>query len=280
MSVYESPAKLNLSLLVFPPRDDGYHPLQSLVQTIEWCDLLAVEPGEGSDDLEIVGSNLEVKGNLALDALTGLRRHVDVPPLALKLEKHIPIEAGLGGGSSNAAAMLMAAESTGWASSEVVAATARAVGADVSLFLVGGTMDVSGVGEVVEPVHGLVGFALAVVVPDFGLSTVGVYRRWDEMEGPVGDVVPDEHLPPGLRGSVPMRNDLLPAALSVAPRLGDFMADVRQVWGTSVCLTGSGSACFGYFGSVEEAEHAVTSVAHLTSAGKGVALRPTGITPL
>jgi len=280
VSVYESPAKLNLSLLVSPPRDDGYHPLASLVQTIEWCDYLTVEPGEGSDTLEIVGSDLAAEGNLVLDALARLREHSPVPTLALSLEKNISVEAGLGGGSSNAAALLAAASSQGWATAEAAAKTAGVVGADVSLFLSGGTMDVSGIGQVIEPVEGLDGFAFAIVVPEFGLSTVEVYRRWDELEGPVSDAVPNYLLPPVLREQRPLRNDLLPAALSVAPRLGDFMADVRQVWSTAVCLTGSGSACFGYFGSVEEAEQAVSSVTHLISAGKGAAPRPTGVAPM
>ncbi len=279
MSVYQSPAKLNLALLVSPPRNDGYHPLHSLVQTVEWCDLLTVEPGEGSDTLDIVGSALAVEGNLVLSALAALREHAQIPPLTLTLEKEIPIEAGLGGGSSNAATILVAAESHGWASSEEVATTANEVGADVPLFLVGGSMDVSGVGELVERVRPLVGFALAIVVPDFGFSTVDVYRRWDEMEGPVGDAVPDAQLPPSLRDQIPMRNDLLPAALDIDSRLGDFMTDLRQEWGTAVCLTGSGSACFGYFGSVDEAKHAVNTVNQLTSVGNGTAIRPRGVAP-
>ena len=277
MSTFESPAKLNLSLMVSPPRGDGYHPLSSLVQTVEWNDRLVVELGEGEDSLDIEGLELAVEGNLILSVLAALRRHGRVPPLALTLHKEIPIEAGLGGGSSNAAAMLLAAESEGWATSDHVAMTAESVGADVSLFLVGGSMAVSGVGDVVEPLRRLEGFAVAVVVPEFGLSTATVYQQWDEMEGPEGDAVADDHLPPVLRDQMPMRNDLLPAALEVDARLGDFMADIRHEWGTTVCLTGSGSACFGYFGSVEEAEHAVTAVAHLTSVARGTALRPRGV---
>jgi 4-diphosphocytidyl-2-C-methyl-D-erythritol kinase len=280
VSVYESPAKLNLSLLVSPPRDDGYHPIQSLVQTIEWCDRLSVEPGEGADSLDIVGSELAVDDNLVLKALSALREHARVPPLALTLEKDLPVEAGLGGGSSNAATMLAAAEAQGWASSKAVALTAGKVGADVALFLVGGSMDVSGIGDLIEPRRQLDGFAVAVAVPDFGFSTAEVYRRWDEMEGPEGDAVPDTKLPPSLRDQMPMRNDLLPAALDIDPRIGDFMADVRREWGTPVCLTGSGSACFGYFSTVEEAEHAASAVIALTSVQRGTTLRPNGVAPL
>ena len=74
-----------------------------------------------------------------------------------------------------------------------------------------------------------------------------------------------------------MRNDLLPAALDLEPRLGDFMADVASVWGTPVCLTGSGSACFGYFATVAEATDAADAVAHLTRVARGVELRDHGV---
>ncbi len=75
-----------------------------------------------------------------------------------------------------------------------------------------------------------------------------------------------------------MRNDLLPAAIDLEPRLGDFMSDVSTAWGTTVCLTGSGSACFGYFASLDEAADAATAVADLAREARGVGLRPTGVT--
>ena len=74
-----------------------------------------------------------------------------------------------------------------------------------------------------------------------------------------------------------MRNDLLPAALVLEPRLGDFMADVRSIWNTRVSLTGSGSACFGYFASLDEASDAASATSHLCSVARGVALRDHGV---
>ena len=116
-----------------------------------------------------------------------------------------------------------------------------------------------------------------MVVPGFGLSTQDVYKKWDELEGPMGEAISDASLPPALRYEMPMRNDLVPAALEIEPRLGDFMADLRDLWGIAICMTGSGSACFGYFGTHEEAEDAVKAVEHLTSDGRGVELRPRGV---
>lgn len=277
MTVYQAPAKLNLSLHVRPPRSDGYHPLESMVQTIEWLDLLEVDEGEGSDLLSVGGIEVEIEGNLVLRALEAVRAHGDVGPLALSLEKTIPIGAGLGGGSSDAAAAILAAIDLADLHPSLAGTVAPEVGADVSLFLSGGTAMMTGVGEDIEILRPLLGVAFAVVVPDFELSTAAVYRHWDEMEGPQGPPLADQDLPPSLRGGMPMRNDLQPAAVDLEPRLGDFMADIRAVWGTGVCLTGSGSACFGYFASLTEAEDAARAVSGYASVSRGVALRPHGV---
>lgn len=273
MSIYEAPGKLNLSLLVSPPRPDGYHPLESLVQTIEWCDLLDVEPGqEGVDTFES-----EIEDNLVEQALAELRKTAHVPPLSLELTKDIPITAGLGGGSSDAAAALLAGSDFGNIARSDLPDIAHRVGADVSLFLTGGTLMMRGVGYEIEESHPLGDFAVAIVVPGFGLGTREVYQRWDALEGPEGPAVGDDHLPPVLRGGMPMRNDLLPAALDLEPLLGDFMADVAAAWGTALCLTGSGSACFGYFATRDEASDAATAVSNLARGARGVALRDHGV---
>jgi 4-diphosphocytidyl-2-C-methyl-D-erythritol kinase len=276
VTTYQAPAKLNLSLLVSTPTSDGYHPLQSLVQTVEWCDLLEVQRAdEGNDVLES-----DIEDNLVERAVSELRKVSRVPPLAMRLEKEIPVAAGLGGGSSDAAAALVAAADHGGPAQAVLTDVAARVGADVALFLTGGTLVMRGRGEQVEPVRLLQGFAVAIVVPDFGLATEHVYQRWDDLEGPEGSVVPDDRLPPSLRGGMPMRNDLLPAALDLEPRLGDFMVDVGLAWGTPVCLTGTGSACFGCFASLDEAADAASAVSGLVRESRGVELRDRGVARL
>lgn len=276
MSVYLAPAKLNLSLHVHPPRGDGYHPLESLVQTVEWCDRLEVTPGEeGTDTFES-----DFEDDLVQRALAELRKSHDVPPLAVSLVKEIPVAAGLGGGSSDAAAALAAGAEFGGIGRDRLAAVASKVGADVPLFLTGGTLMMRGIGEELEPLQPLDDFAVAIVIPHFGLETAEVYRRWDRMEGPTGSPVADAGLPPSLRDGMPMRNDLFPAAVDLEPRLGDFMADVASVWGAAVSMTGSGSACFGYFATRDEASDAAGAVADLAGEARGVRLRPEGVTRL
>lgn len=276
MTVYESPAKLNLNLLVEARRSDGLHPLQSLVQTIEWLDQLEVEESE-EDILVIAGAELDPEDNLVTRSLKEIRARGFVPPLDIRLDKQIPIGAGLGGGSSNAAATLLAAAETGRLPRSVAEEVAPSLGADVPLFLTGGTMLMSGIGDKVESLRPLTGFGVAIAVPVFEMSTVEVYRRWDEMEGPEGESISPRLLPPRLRDGMPIRNDLIPAAVAIEPALADFMADLRMHWGGPVLMTGSGSGCFGFFPDHEEAADAGRSVESLCRAAVGAGLRPNGV---
>lgn len=271
MKGYEAPGKLNLSLLVGPPQDEGYHPLESLVQTIEWCDLLEVEPRDDVGlDLEVDGADLDGEQNLVASAFN----EAGIDRLSIRLDKRLPVAAGLGGGSSDAAAALLAASDL--RADVKPMELAPRIGADVALFLSGGTQMMRGFGEQLESLQPLSGFAVAVVVPDYSLSSTAVYERWDRMEGPVGQAIPDRALPPVLRGRIPIRNDLEPAAIDIRPELGDFMGDVRALWGGPVMLTGSGPACFGLFGDVSEATGAAMSVPG-TRAAVGVELRDHGV---
>ena len=273
---YLAPAKLNLNLLVSSRDHTGMHPLLSLVQTIEWCDVLVVEESD-SDEFDPTGIAVPEGGdNLVLKALSKLREKLEVPPVAVKLDKRIPIEAGLGGGSSDAAASLLAGCDLANAASSLAAEVAPEVGADVSFFLEGGTAEISGYGERIENKPAPEGISFAVVVPDFGLSTPDVYRRWDEMGEPAGFELPDRLLPPVLRHSYPIRNDLYRAAVDIEPALGDFVSDTAMLWDTAVMMTGSGSACFGFFPNEEEAASAAAAVRG-TRAAAGAAARKRGV---
>jgi 4-diphosphocytidyl-2-C-methyl-D-erythritol kinase len=277
VTIYESPAKMNLALLVQPPRTDGYHPIESLVQTIEWADELVVEEAE-EESVVIEGADIDPDDNLVVRALRAIRGLGSVPRLDIRLDKRIPTGAGLGGGSSNAAATLLAATEAGSLPASSASVAAPTIGADVPLFLVGGTMMVSGIGEVVESLQPpLSGFAVAIAVPPFEMATVEVYRRWDLMEGPVGEVIDGRSLPPGLRDGMPIRNDLTPAAIDIEPTLADFMADLRAQWGVPVAMTGSGSGCFGFFADSAEATDAAASVSSMCRGSTGAPLRSNGV---
>ncbi len=164
MSLFEAPAKVNLSLHVEPPATDGFHPITSLVQTVDWCDRLEVDEAE-SEEMTVLGADLDPEDNLVRKAVEAVRLRQPVPPLKLRLRKRIPVGSGFGGGSSDAAATLLAAFSFGGGDQTGMADVASSLGADVPLFLVGGTALISGYGEVVEPQPALAGLAIAVAVP-------------------------------------------------------------------------------------------------------------------
>ncbi|MEX0666799.1 MAG: 4-(cytidine 5'-diphospho)-2-C-methyl-D-erythritol kinase, partial [Acidimicrobiia bacterium] len=134
--IWEAPAKVNLSLEVRSPEGEGRHPIRSLVQAIEWCDLLEVEEAD-EDHLEIDGADLPDDGeNPDWKAITALRQRIgeDRPRLHIKLTKAIPVAAGLGGGSSDAAASMLALATLRKSPKDMVAEVAPTVGADVPFF--------------------------------------------------------------------------------------------------------------------------------------------------
>lgn len=275
MPDWEAPAKLNLDLRVGSRDESGLHPLRSLVQTIEWCDRLTVEAGD-EDLLEITGADLDVgDDNLVWRAVRELvpgRR----PPLAIELEKLIPVAAGLGGGSADAAATLAAVADLLGVEREAVERAAPRVGSDVPFALVGGTAWMEGHGEILTRLDPLEGFAVAVAVPDFELATSDVYRRWDEMDEPLGPEIAGPGLPPALRGQGELRNDLTPAAVELRPELGEWMTELARAWGRPVIMSGSGPACFAFFLDLDEAEGARSGI-ESTRGSRAAHLRPVAV---
>jgi 4-diphosphocytidyl-2-C-methyl-D-erythritol kinase len=266
VSEWEAPAKLNLDLRVASPDAGGMHPLRSIAQTIELCDLLRVEENE-ADALRIDGADLADDGdNLVWKAVEALQWQ-GRPRLDIELRKRIPVAAGLGGGSADAAAILRAVGSDMMhLADDRVREVAARVGADVAYMLTGGTAVMEGYGERVTPLDALEGFSVGVAVPPFELATAEVYQRWDFMGGPVGEELGGRDLPPPLRGLGELRNDLTPAAISMRPDLADWMSDLGRRWERPVLMSGSGPACFGFFLDIDEAEAATATVGEARAA--------------
>lgn len=214
-----APAKLTLSLRVTGVRADGLHEIDAEIVTLDLCDRLTIDPG--GSQLRIRGGGEDIplgEDNLVRRALCLAGRQAGV-----EIHKSIPSQAGLGGGSADAAAVLR------WAGfTDVVAAAS--IGADVAFCLVGGRARVRGMGELVEPlayVHHLI----TVLTPPVACSTAQVYRAWDELGGPMNTMGP---------------NDLEPAALLVAPELERWRDQFAADTGQRPVLAGSGSSWFVY----------------------------------
>jgi 4-diphosphocytidyl-2-C-methyl-D-erythritol kinase len=243
--VVGAPAKLTLSLRVLGTRADGFHELDALcVRATAPADVVTVAPaprgagvtlamtGPTSAGLPTDGANLAVVAAVRAGATD----------LAISIHKEIPAGGGLGGGSADAAAVLLGLEQLGASrrSEAALDEVAAAVGSDVPVCLRTGLVWMRGRGEVVVPAGPAPDLGLLVVTPPFGCSTPAVYRAWDRLGGPTGEV---QAAPPGLAGHLAeLRNDLEPAALAVEPRLAELRAALVELTGRAPLLAGSGSS--------------------------------------
>ena len=171
-----APAKLTLSLRIVGVRDDGYHEIDAEMVSLDLADRLTVGDGDrlevrAADEGLAVAADAD---NLVARALRSVGRTAHVV-----VDKAVPAGAGLGGGSSDAAAILR------WAGVDDPAEAVR-LGADVAFCLVGGRARVTGIGEIVDPLA-FEARTFTLLTPPFGVPTPAVYRRWDDLGGPVGD---------------------------------------------------------------------------------------------
>jgi 4-diphosphocytidyl-2-C-methyl-D-erythritol kinase len=261
--ILRAPAKLNLCLYLGPRRDDGLHELCSLFQALTLSDRLLVTESE-ADEVHCP----EVGGtNLAADALAALRgRGWDGPPLRIEIEKRIPIAAGLGGGSADAAAVLRLARNE----VEEIEDLASALGADVPSQLDPGLALIGGAGEVVERLPPPSEYAVVLVPGDGGLATADVYAEADRL-----DLGRDPDELGGLRdrlreaagaGASPLEyadllvNDLQEAALSLRPEIAGALEALDRAGAARSLVTGAGPTAFGLFADLAAADRAASGL--------------------
>ncbi len=242
-----SPAKVNLFLSVLRKRKDGYHELASLFQTISLGDILTLSLSF-KDHLTCSDSFLPANSsNLVWRAAERFRCKTRLDfSFEIHLQKNIPIQAGLGGGSSNAAATLLGLNHLlgGPASFQDLISWAAELGSDVPFFLTPGTAYVTGRGEVVKPLP-VLPFSkenMWIVKPQQGLSTPEVYNALDLKT--LSSHNPIEVLQKFLKGQPEFYNDLEDAAFSLYPELSFVKDTLLQAGYHPVLLSGSGSAFF------------------------------------
>jgi len=278
-----TPAKVNLGLRLVGRRPDGYHLLESLFAPIELFDEVALEVLPGARGIELAcGEPLD-------PTLPGVLRDVPGGPdnlvwraarlfceragyaagIRIGLRKGIPSGAGLGGGSSDAAAVLRGlAALTGLAVAPGrLAEWALELGADVPFFLAPAPARVSGIGERIEPVEGLPALELVLVNPGKNLATADVYRMADQLGGALTKPGPGPTMPAlssltqDLRASLPalrdlLVNDLEPAARRLCPSIARIAQRLARAGAIAVSMTGSGATVFGVFESAASAREA------------------------
>jgi len=258
-------AKVNLTLDVLSRREDGYHELQSIVHSIGLWDTMSLEP-DTHFSLSCNVPSLESDDNLCLKAgRLWLETAQDYAPrlhgARIVLDKQIPFGAGLGGGSGNAAAILLALNALYRVRlpDKVLWSLATRLGADVPFFLRGGCALMEGIGDKLTPLPNLEGW-LVLVQPPQPLSTPQIYRRWDELELPSARATSSlqstlmAQSRPDLSYIGPkLRNDLRHAAQAEGVDVTTIIELLKREGALGAEMTGSGSAVFGLFEREESA---------------------------
>ena len=287
-----APAKVNLVLHVGVPRADDLHELCSLFASLELADRIEVDvrrDGEPEEDRVLCPG---VEGpNLASSALAAYRTTAPgspLPPLSVRIEKRIPVAAGLGGGSADAAAVLrtadaLAAQPRGADALRDLGAT---LGADVPSQVEPGHALVTGAGEGVERIS-LPPMTLVLVAQDTGLSTARVYAEADRLGVTRARLDPRRlrrlSRATSLEAIAPaFENDLEPATLSLRPELADLKRRLREAGAAAALVSGSGPTVVGAFADPTAAARAagridgaiVTGLRDASSAGTDDALDP------
>jgi 4-diphosphocytidyl-2-C-methyl-D-erythritol kinase len=284
-----APAKLNLTLAVVGRRDDGFHDLHSVFVPLALHDVLSLAPsgGAGGDTLHVTGLDPGPPGeNLVLRAIARARAAVGegpgrpaTPALAARLDKRIPVAAGLGGGSSDGAAAFDGALEAWGADldAETIRRTAAGIGSDMPFFLTGGPALVEGRGELVTPLQGVHGHpGILLVTPRVAVRTPDVFAVFaGSHRGAGGDGavrMTSAHLAQELgnglsatdlvarAGVLASANDLLPAATLVAPGLVAVRRALTRLLGHPIGLSGSGPTLWTLYPSLAAAEAGATLV--------------------
>ena len=251
-----APAKVNLSLLVGPVREDGRHELVSLMQSVELCDSLELMDGERD---EVVCPGVEGP-NLAAAALAAFREATGWagPPQRIEIAKRIPVAAGMAGGSADAAATLrLLARRAALEDGELLLRLAARLGSDVPSQLLPGRCVVRGGGELVERLGDADPFGILVVPSHAALSTAAVYREADRLGLPRSAEELGTLDPLALVGV----NDLEQAAISLEPSIEQALGRVRDAGAHAAMVCGSGPTVIGLFSDHAEAGRAANRLA-------------------
>ncbi|WP_425349354.1 4-(cytidine 5'-diphospho)-2-C-methyl-D-erythritol kinase [Falsochrobactrum shanghaiense] len=266
-----APAKINLALHVTGRRDDGYHLLDMLVAFADTGDLIHIEKSK-ADQFYVSGRYKDGvplnSGNLVLKARDALREKFGrvLPAVTIHLEKNLPIASGIGGGSSDAAATLLALNDL-WELGlglDELAALGLALGADLPMCLHGaasGTPLVArGIGEELSPVAHMPALSMLLVNDGTAVSTPEVFRALQSRDNPAMPQPAFHSLESLCRYLRATRNDLLGAALTLAPHIAQKLDMLRGHQALHAQMSGSGATCFAIFATQEDAEQAAMAL--------------------
>ena len=261
-----APAKVNLFLHVTGKRDDGYHTLESLIGFADFGDRITIQPSD-QFSFTIADSDfpLRDKDNSIIKAVNLLSDKLGKPAdLSITLEKNIPIGAGLGGGSSDAATTIHGLLKF-WQETlpqDEIDEILLKIGADTSACYSLEPAYIKGIGEIIKPIHSLPQLPAILVYPNKFCSTADVFQSHEgvfsqEAEYP-NDFADKKTLYEFLENQ---KNDLTDAAIQKIPDIQNILEVIKQQKGCSISrLTGSGSTCFGLFDTIEQSTKAAEQI--------------------
>ena len=249
--------KLNLNLSIGNMRNSNLHEVESLIVPIDLFDEIGIKINDKEYDEIIFKDNSDLSKNstvhkalLCLRRNTGLDKYFDI-----SVNKCIPIQAGLGGGSSDAAAVMVSISNMLGLSLPDFATIAKDVGSDVPFFINGKTSKIKGIGDEIKNFDIEQDLFFLVTVPVFGISTKAVFQEWDKLKNE--DMKSKKFC---FNDDITIFNDSLKVAIRLEPKMKIFKETLEEVLEKEVFITGTGSTLFSIYNSEEEAEFAKSNV--------------------
>lgn len=258
-----APAKINLFLDITGKRNDGYHLINTVMQTVSLYDEVSVTTDEDAEGISLSCSDEDIPADESNTAYRAAKDFLDTTGrqqtgVHIRIKKRIPSGAGLAGGSADAAAVIFALNElleTGLSTDEMAEIGER-IGADVPFCIYGGTMIATGIGTIFSPLPDMPGCSIVIVKPEFKISTKEAYEKSDETGYEVtkkSDTLVNSVCNGSVRGIAENLYNKFEEVVA-APEIESIKTAMTDMGAVGACMTGSGSAVFGIFDDEEKAD--------------------------
>lgn len=248
--IVKAPAKINICLDIVGKRQDGYHLLHTIMEEIPIFDLISIEK---ANEITVACGDINNEENICYKAATSFFKYTNISGGAkIHIEKHIPTEAGLGGGSSDGASVIKALDELYKTnlSEKQMCEIAVTVGADVPFFIIGGCCEAKGIGEILTPIRPLPKCHILVVKPQFSVSTKEAFLKFDNCP-PKRHMSTDQIIDALNKGDLNFVCKNIFNVMEISKEIEDIKQQMLSAGALGSAMTGSGSAVFGIFDDLE-----------------------------
>lgn len=256
----KSPAKINLALKIKEKRKDGYHEIETIMQTIDLSDKITIKKKNKGITVKTNIEALNNKENIAYKALLEMKKYIGNDGVEIYIEKNIPIGSGLGGGSSNAATVIKGINKLFNLSldNDTLYEIAEKLGSDVPFFILGGTSFVTGRGDIIKKLPDLDEFYVVIVNPNFKISAAWAYTEYDKLNKKSNNSL--KHLINLIKNKKDItwqegwENDFEEVIFKNYPELLIIKEKLKELGALFVLLSGSGPSIYGIFKNKKQAQ--------------------------